>query len=329
MFRSRNIGFQQPHVSISPGTTTASVENRIPRRSPFMELPTEIRCEIYCYLLTIQHGTTHATISATDFIYRAVIRKARRESPGTLDEDRKRVKAEYLDDIDLPERTKKTMLEYDGNDEPLLQIQILRVCRQVYQEAKPIMYKQNAFYIDSPGLLPAVPFHHHFFAGWDLSEIRHLRLDLDFSHYSSCLSSRAYGTWSTFLLLPALKEITIVVRFVTKGYRFTDRQRPSWPTLTYCAPALPNILAAIPASVKIKGAGDSIVGAHLADEHCQDYATTEQLEELFKSSGDIRGVDAEVWKNDMECMGQSLVGRTSSCIEDFMQDVRPDDVVPI
>jgi hypothetical protein len=74
-----------------------------------MELSTEIRCEIYRYLLTVQHGTAHATISASEFIHRAVIREARRRRLLII---RDRVEAEYLDHIDLPEKTKKMMHFY-------------------------------------------------------------------------------------------------------------------------------------------------------------------------------------------------------------------------
>lgn len=300
------------------------MRNRTPRRSPLMELSTEIRCEIYRNLLTVQHGTTRATISASEFIHRAVIREARYRKLIVI---RDCVEAEYLDYIDLPERTRNMMRFYQGADEPLIQVQILRVCKQIYQEAKPVMYRQNAFYIDSPGTSPAVPFHHHFFPGWDLSEIRHLRLDLDFSHYSSCVISRAYGPWSTLLLLPKLKEITIVVRFGRKGPITTREDRRRWGTSTYRAATIRNFLAAVPSSVKIKGAGDSLVGTDWTDEHYQDYATTEELENLFKTFGDVRGVDAEVWKHDVECMGQFAVGRSSTCVEDFMQDKCVNEVV--
>jgi hypothetical protein len=63
-----------------------------------------------------------------------------------------------------------------------------------------------------------------------------------------------------------------------------------------------------------------------ADKHYEVYATTEELVKLFKSFGDIRGVDAKVWKNGMGCVGQSRVGRASSSIGDLMHDVRRNEV---
>jgi hypothetical protein len=37
-----------------------------------------------------------------------------------------------------------------------------------------------------------------------------------------------------------------------------------------------------------------------------EYATANNLSELFIHLKDVRGADAEIWKTDMECMGQSV-----------------------
>lgn len=151
-----------------------------------MELPTELRLEIYKYLLTVEHGATHTMISMAN-VKDCLVR--------------------------LLQQTLEELLEYGLSEiEPLLHVNILRVCSFIYHEAKSIMYEQNTFSIDPEELPSNAPFHHHFPIGWELSSIRRIRLELS---YCSCPDlpqvSRSYGIWSSFLLLPALREVELLI----------------------------------------------------------------------------------------------------------------------
>jgi len=108
-----------------------------------MDLPTEIRCEIYKYLLTVEQGAEYAVISMQELKYRAAIRKLLRDGSTSIPKDRKIRLLENFDNNSKPVQAYRYLLEYDGYGDPLLHVSILRVCRQIHREAQSIVYDQT------------------------------------------------------------------------------------------------------------------------------------------------------------------------------------------
>ncbi|KAH5232335.1 hypothetical protein HBI62_070840 [Parastagonospora nodorum] len=299
---------QTPTVSNPhPTATTMSTSLRLVRHqnqdasSPFMDLPAEIRCEIYKYLLTVEHGAGFAIISVQEFRYRATIRELRRGGSPSISRDRKEQVMTGFQIFPTSVPAFKSLFKYNGEDNPLLHVDILRACRQVHHEAQSIIYDCNSFSIDPCELPINVPLHRQFPDGWVLSKIRYIRLELGYSDRQGCpRSSRAYGRWSTFLLLPALREVHFLIRFRD---RLPYNAEKTWDLSTFHGKTIRGIVAAILHSIKLSGA--SLFQAGVTEGDKEDFATMEQVSQLMTELEDIRGTDAELWKNDMECMGQS------------------------
>lgn len=164
------------------------------------------------YLLTVEQGAEYAVISMQELKYRAAIRKLRRDGPTSIPKERKIQLLENFDKDSKSVQAYGNLFEYDGNGDPLLYVSILRVCRQIHREAQSILYNQTTFNID-PRVLPTnVPLHRQFSSGWDVTKIRYIRLELFYSKgLAYAGSSRSYGRWSSFLLLPALREVSLLI----------------------------------------------------------------------------------------------------------------------
>ena len=172
------------------------------------------------------------------------------------------------------------------------------------------MYEQNTVSV-APNLgRQNEPLHYQFIDGLNLSEIRRLRLDLHENGGYGWPQSRSYGIWSSFLYLPALRELKL---FIHLCKRCSKRNDGSWDTSTFCAKTVRNMIAAVPRHVKLIGAQEPVLHSKDRDGQEGRFATADEVEELYDQFKHIRGSDAEIWKTEMECMAQPSAGPASSC----------------
>jgi hypothetical protein len=287
-----------------------------------MELPTEVRCQIYECLLLVPGATSYGTIFIEELKYRKNLRRLQQDGRESLPTELMRHIAK---DYGLPDRDENyfdTLLDHNGQVKCLLHVDILRVNRQINEEAEDIFYGRNKVSI-APNLYKQnEPLHHQLTEGWIPSPIRYLQLELHESGVQGCElpiyvirlgqllitqvvgpQSRSYGIWGSFLHLPALRELRIVIHLCGTIPKNIDED---WDTSTFCAKTFRNIVAALPGHVKLIG-----VGEHAFRIMCDDglrgksrFATADEVHELYRQFEYIRGVDAEIWKTEMECTSE-------------------------
>ena len=71
------------------------------------------------------------------------------------------------------------------------------------------------------------------------------------------------------------------------------------------------MVAALPRDVKLVGIGKLTLQAESEEQEVGRFATADEVEELCCQFKYIRGTDAEIWKNEMECMSQPPASPTS------------------
>lgn len=114
--------------------------------------------------------------------------------------------------------------------------------------------------------------------------------------------SRSYGIWGSFLHSPALEELRINIFVCNSRSKHINN---GWDLSTFCAKTVRNIVAALPRHIDLIGIGEP----YTYDEtdpngETRIFATAEEVQELFGYFEDIRGVDADVWRTEMECTSQ-------------------------
>jgi hypothetical protein len=112
-----------------------------------MALPTELRCEIYRYLLTVEHGITYAAISPHELKFRAAVRKLWHDDV-MVTMHRKLIIASHVGLQDWTWKETSAISKYNSESEPLLHANILCVNKTIHDEARDIIYEQNAISID-------------------------------------------------------------------------------------------------------------------------------------------------------------------------------------
>jgi hypothetical protein len=275
-----------------------------------LELPVEIRCEIYKCLLTADGGASYAMISLSELRYRAKLRKIRDDGGRPPSIEQKRVHAAQHCLLYQDDEATGAVLAYDGEGDPLIHVNILRVSRHVYKEATNIIYENNTFSIDLDAARPNEPFHYQFIASWKLSSIQYLRIVLGAYDDYAFPQSRSYGIWSSFFHLPALRELQIAI--ILDG---TDPQcvKGTWDTSTYCAQTVGNMVAALPEHVRLTPGDESTTAQSklvaFQDDTGRKHATSNEIKALFELLTTVRAMDVESWATDM---GQPLVGPSSS-----------------
>jgi hypothetical protein len=151
-----------------------------------MELPTEVRCQIYECLLLVPGATSYGTIFIEDLKYRKNLRRLQQDGRESLPTELMRHIAK---DYGLPDRDENyfdTLLDHNGQVKCLLHVDILRVNRQINEEAEDIFYGRNKVSI-APNLYKQnEPLHHQLTEGWIPSPIRYLQLELHESGIQGC-----------------------------------------------------------------------------------------------------------------------------------------------
>jgi hypothetical protein len=146
-----------------------------------------------------------------------------------------------------------------------------------------------------------VPLHHQLVDQWAPSQVRYVRLELHEDGSHDWPHSRSYGIWSSFLHLPALRELQFLVRITASKARDLGGD---WDTTTFCAKTIRNVIAAVPRCVSLVVAKEPELDEFIVEGPSGRFATIDEVIDLFAQFEEIRGSDAEIWKNDMECMGQ-------------------------
>ncbi|KAF2828819.1 hypothetical protein CC86DRAFT_198624 [Ophiobolus disseminans] len=267
--------------------------------SPFMDIPTELRCQIYGYLLTAEGGATYAVVSTTELKYRAVLRKLRQDDSEPLERPRMRQIARDFGLVDQDQDCVETTHEGEGEYQPRFHVAILRVNRQVYEEAKDTIYERNTIMVAPNLSRQNEPLHYQFVDGIKLSAIRYLRLDLHENGGHGWPQSRSYGIWTTLLHLPSLRELKLVVHLCKKHSKRADG---TWDLSTFCAKTIRNMVAALPKKVKLIGIEEPIAHGEDGGDDESRFASAQEVRELFCQFDRDRGVDAEIWETEMECM---------------------------
>lgn len=157
-----------------------------------MDLPTELRCQIYEFCLTAQ-GPYHETISLDELRFRAFLRKSRHELEPLTNDGMRRLAMDY-DLVDDSRGYVKDMLDHDGTIKPLLHVSILRVSHQVHEEASDILYGRNSLSIKPNFHRQNERLHYQFVNGLLPSPVRYLHLDLVDNGRCGC-ESRAMHAW--------------------------------------------------------------------------------------------------------------------------------------
>jgi hypothetical protein len=114
-----------------------------------------------------------------------------------------------------------------------------------------------------------------------------------------------YGIWLSFLHLPVLRELQLPVRITPSEIEDIEED---WDTTTFCVKTIHNIIAAVPRHVNLSVAKEPELYGSEGEGPSRRFATKEEVKDLFAQFEDIRGNDAEIWKNEMGCMGQLCLG---------------------
>jgi hypothetical protein len=127
-----------------------------------------------------------------------------------------------------------------------------------------------------------------------MPQLRHLRLELDYNDRPGLSQpSLCYGIWSTFLILPALREVKLLIRFSEYGRVGFMRD---WLTISSDGIVIRNIVAAIPSSVKLSAA-EALPAIDPANVNWAcSFITQKELNRPLRRI-DTQGSDAEMWKS--------------------------------
>lgn len=257
-----------------------------------MGLPVELRCEIYKYLLTAERGAL-GVISSAELKHRAVLSGLGSKTSEGLAMQRGPAAQQGIRD---PDGETVPILDDDGEGAFLLYVAILRVNSEIYNEAKNIIYEQNTFSVTPSLESQSEPLHCQFPAAWKLSKIRYLRLDMHENYEHGWPQSRSYGIWSTFLHLPALRELRISIIL---GQSSSVATEVTWDFSSFCAKTVRNIFAAVPKHVKVIETEARGPQSTLGEDGGRRYATEVEMRELFADYEDMQGSDARIWLTEM------------------------------
>ena len=214
---------------------------------PFMKLPGELRCYIYELLLTpihrepqkIEKYNAHEIGHIVDQVDRVILGNGllARAAFGVCNGYTKRdcwcVSCLRPSDfgMHLSTPTMKLRIEQNSRDIPaLLEISILRLCRQVYHEAIHTLYSKNTFAVIAPlngkfdmekfsryrhWIYNTYPIHKWFPAGIDMAKIEHFRLEVQIDTDDPYVERDMDTLSSSLQYMGALKNLQIIFTYDT------------------------------------------------------------------------------------------------------------------
>ncbi|EOA82562.1 uncharacterized protein SETTUDRAFT_140751 [Exserohilum turcica Et28A] len=222
---------RQLHASKTHGSP--SINHNGPFR--FLELPQEIRDEVYSYLVVRQTPHSPPILDATTILRNRKKRLAARKT-------RERLNQQRLSDGKRPTCPQAT------HPDPILHVDLLRTSQRLADEATDCMYSKNWFAI-SLDKLPAPTF--EIPPGWDLSRIKRLQVEVQLK---DAIRMNRYVDWASFFsAFSSLQFLRIVPTLHTRYYEWAYPELMDWTTTPFVHKAFfRELLAAIPPYIDLK-----------------------------------------------------------------------------
>jgi hypothetical protein len=230
---------------------------------PFLKLPGELRNRIYEYFFTDTRGPqdlADPVIFINDLNRRKERRGTQGNRPVRTGLSNKSLKLARKHDILNNNGINTSRLKKRITGLPhLLETNVLRVCRQMYEEGSGVMWEVNVFAIAVPtsdttggdGQLSSL----FATAGVDVKQIQHLRLEIQLG---TCLSPefqrlRSLKTkqWAPLRSMVELKTLRIIATFDQNSNIRCDHFHRFWHELRFYNMIFQELIEAVPKSVAI------------------------------------------------------------------------------
>ncbi|KNG49467.1 hypothetical protein DDE82_004943 [Stemphylium lycopersici] len=218
-------------------TSTVQACPRISHSGPFrfLELPQEIRDEVYSYLVVRQTLHSPPILDATAILKNRKKRLAARKTRDRLNQQR-------LSDGKRPTCPRTT------HTDPILHVHLLLTSQRLAGEAADCMYSKNWFAISLDKLpLPTfeVP------PGWNLSRIKRLQVEVQLK---DAIRMNRYVDWASFFSsFSSLQFLRIIPTLHQRYYEWANPEFCDWSTTPFVHKAFfRELLAAIPSYVDLK-----------------------------------------------------------------------------
>lgn len=182
----------------------------------FLELPQEIRDEVYSYLVVRQTPHSPPILDATTILKN---RKKRLQARKT----RERLNQQRLLEGKRPSCPHSTTTTSTNHPDPILHVDLLRTSQKLADEATDCMYSKNVFAI-SLDKLPLTSFDTP--PGWDLSRIKRLQIELQLK---DAIRMNRYVDWSSFFSsFPSLQFLRVVPTLHPRYYEWSRCEFTEW-----------------------------------------------------------------------------------------------------
>jgi hypothetical protein len=201
----------------------------------FLELPQEIRDQVYSSLVVQQDPHRSPVLDAT------VVLKDRKKRQAAL-KARHRLNQQRLSSGLRPICARTTI------SDPILHLDLLRTSKRMYEEATDCLYSNNWFAI-SLAKLPSTAF--DTLDGWDLSRVKRLQLEVQLK---DAIRMDRHIDWTSFFsAFPSVRFLRIIFTLHPRYFEWAHPELCDWRSIHYVHKAFfRELLAAIPAHVDLK-----------------------------------------------------------------------------
>lgn len=201
----------------------------------FLDLPRELRDQIYSYLTARQDVSSSTTLDAC-----SVLKEQKKRTISQASRDRLNQKRLICGKPLVRARVVAT--------QPLVFLNIMAVSRLLHYEASNMFYSNNYFSITLEKL-PLTTFEVPY--GWDLSRITRLRIELQLK---DATRMNKYVDWDAlFSVFTSLRFLRLVPTFHSRYYDWAHAELEDWSTTPFVHKAfVRNLLDGIPRNVDFK-----------------------------------------------------------------------------
>ena len=187
---------------------------------------------------------------------------------------------------------------------PLLEVNILRACRQTYREGTYVLYTMNTFAVTivnsySTTLIDC-GFSARFPNGVDRSRIQHLRIELQFDDLGRYRPGAFRDkTWSSFCKMRDLRNLQFVVTFRsergdTAAYAYAGLFNRCWQVTNVYSNTMRDVIASIPKEVENVKWGLTKAQKETGDYGGYHFAKGCVLRKIYKTYEGLRGTDVDM-----------------------------------